>query len=64
MDFDKYFLLIEKRTIKISLPPDREALEKAFWAGFRYAEELKKDSKDSGDIDSLNIFKDIFGGKK
>jgi len=56
VDFDQYILTIEKRTVKISLPPDREALEKAFWAGFRYAEELSKNNKNPG-----GDFGDIFG---
>lgn len=64
MDFEKYILTIEKRTVKISLPPDKEELQKAFLAGFNYCDELRKNSKDSVDVDSLNIFKDMFGGKK
>lgn len=64
MDFDKYILTVEKRVVKISLPPDEEALRQAFWAGFRYAEELKDNTKNSStDYDAMNIFKDIFGGK-
>ena len=58
-DFEHYFLLAEKRTVKISLPPDREALEKAFWAGFKYCEELnelKNQIKGNGFNDIFNSF--------
>mgnify|MGYP001560855621 CR=1 FL=1 len=63
MDFDKYILTVEKRIVKISLAPDKEELQKAFWAGFKYHEELEKMKKDSKKDDSLNIFKDIFNKK-
>lgn len=67
-DFDKYILTIEKRTVKISLPPDKEALEKAFWAGFRYCEDLNK-SKETLEAsiksrDQFGIFDSIFGKSK
>ena len=63
-DFDKYILTVEKRIVKISLSPDKDELEKAFWAGFKYAEELQEMKKNSENYDGSNIFKDIFGGKK
>lgn len=63
MDFEKYILTVEKRIVKISLNPDRAEIEKAFWAGFRYCEELQKMKKESENYDSMNIFKDIFKGK-
>jgi hypothetical protein len=64
MDFDKYFLTIEKRTIKIAIPPDKESLEAAFWAGFKYCEELQDMKKDSSKDSFSDVFGGIFGGKK
>lgn len=66
-DFDKYIVTVEKRTVKISLPPDTEALKKAFWAGFKYCEELNNLKNDLGgnNTNGFNdIFKEMFGGKK
>lgn len=60
MDFNKYYSSLDKKIIKISLPPDKEELEKAFWAGFRYYEELEKLKKNSGGNDFGNIFGNIF----
>jgi hypothetical protein len=62
-DFNKYFLTVEKRTIKIALPPDKESLEAAFWAGFRYCEELGANDKKAQKPDGYDIFKGIFGKK-
>ncbi len=62
-NFDQYFLTIEKRIVKISLAPDKQEIEKAFWAGFKYHEDLQEMKKNSENNDSLNIFKDIFSKK-
>lgn len=72
-DFESYILIIKENNKllfaaeKIQIKPSslENLLEKAFWAGFRYSDELRKNNKTSDlDYDSLNIFKDIFGGKK
>ena len=59
-DFDQYFLTVKKWIVKISLSPDKDELKKAFWAGYRYCEELEEMRKKSENHDSMNIFKDIF----
>ena len=57
--------LFEAEKIKISPKTLENLMEKSFWAGFRYCEDLKENNKSSdADYDSLNIFKDIFRGKK
>ena len=70
-DFDRYILIIRESNqslfaaekIKISPQSLEKLLEKSFWTGFDYCEELQKMKKDSENNDPLNIFKDIFGEK-
>ena len=68
MSFEKYILEIKSsngqifKAEKIQITPAslEKQLERAFWAGFRYCEDLKSNTKEQSPAD---IFSQMFGGK-